>query len=208
MIESRFDVDLNCIGSGPAGQRAAIQAAKLGKRVAVVETQRCIGSGATELIEYYFPGVPGCRSERTSTPGGMTTRMCVGLPGLRIGFNAPLGSAGSRIGSSSGSPSGGAFENSATTTSPYDNPSMISNCLPSLPNLTRVRTARRSTIRTQVAVISLLSNSPIAAAGTNRTSGISPMTTVALPYMPGFSLPSALGSEISVRRVRVARSKL
>jgi len=35
--------DLVCIGSGPSGQRAAIQAAKLGKRVAVIERQRCIG---------------------------------------------------------------------------------------------------------------------------------------------------------------------
>jgi succinate dehydrogenase/fumarate reductase flavoprotein subunit len=32
-----FDYDLVCIGSGPAGQRAAVQAAKLGKRVAVLE---------------------------------------------------------------------------------------------------------------------------------------------------------------------------
>jgi NAD(P) transhydrogenase len=31
------EYDLVCIGSGPAGQRAAIQGAKLGKRVAAVE---------------------------------------------------------------------------------------------------------------------------------------------------------------------------
>jgi NAD(P) transhydrogenase len=37
------DYDLVCIGSGPAGQRAAIQAAKLGKRVAVIEKQRTVG---------------------------------------------------------------------------------------------------------------------------------------------------------------------
>ena len=35
--------DLICIGSGPAGQRAAVQAAKLGKRVAVVEKRRALG---------------------------------------------------------------------------------------------------------------------------------------------------------------------
>jgi NAD(P) transhydrogenase len=40
--------DLICIGSGPAGQRAAIQAAKLGKRVAVIERQRCIGGVCIE----------------------------------------------------------------------------------------------------------------------------------------------------------------
>ncbi|RPI42960.1 MAG: Si-specific NAD(P)(+) transhydrogenase [Betaproteobacteria bacterium] len=42
------DFDLVCIGSGPAGQRAAIQAAKLGKRVAVVERQRCAGGVCVE----------------------------------------------------------------------------------------------------------------------------------------------------------------
>ena len=40
---SAFDYDLVCIGSGPAGQRAAVQAAKLGKRTAVVERGRVIG---------------------------------------------------------------------------------------------------------------------------------------------------------------------
>jgi NAD(P) transhydrogenase len=48
MAQSRFDVDLICIGSGPAGQRAAIQASKLGKRVAIVEKQRCIGGVCIE----------------------------------------------------------------------------------------------------------------------------------------------------------------
>ena len=38
-----FDYDLLCIGSGPAGQRAAVQAAKLGKRAALVERGRLIG---------------------------------------------------------------------------------------------------------------------------------------------------------------------
>jgi NAD(P) transhydrogenase len=47
MSES-FDYDLVCIGSGPAGQRAAVQAAKLGKRVAVVEKQRCVGGVCIE----------------------------------------------------------------------------------------------------------------------------------------------------------------
>src|SRR5258705_2803314 len=35
--------DLVVIGSGPAGQRAAVQAAKLGKRVAMIERQRVVG---------------------------------------------------------------------------------------------------------------------------------------------------------------------
>ena len=35
--------DLAVIGSGPAGQKAAIQGAKLGKRVAIVDRSSCIG---------------------------------------------------------------------------------------------------------------------------------------------------------------------
>ncbi len=38
-----FDFDLLVIGSGPAGQRAAIQAAKLGKRAAIVERKTVVG---------------------------------------------------------------------------------------------------------------------------------------------------------------------
>ena len=40
---SEFDYDLFVIGSGPAGQRAAIQAAKLEKRVAIAERKAVIG---------------------------------------------------------------------------------------------------------------------------------------------------------------------
>lgn len=42
-MSTATDYDLIAIGSGPAGQRAAIQAAKLGRRVAVVERQRTVG---------------------------------------------------------------------------------------------------------------------------------------------------------------------
>lgn len=38
-----FEFDLVSIGSGPAGQRAAVQGAKLGKRVAVIERRRIVG---------------------------------------------------------------------------------------------------------------------------------------------------------------------
>ncbi len=38
--------DLIVIGSGPSGQRAAVQAAKLGKRAAVIERKRVIGGNA------------------------------------------------------------------------------------------------------------------------------------------------------------------
>jgi NAD(P) transhydrogenase len=40
---AEYDYDLVVIGSGPAGQRAAVQAAKLGKRVAIVERHADIG---------------------------------------------------------------------------------------------------------------------------------------------------------------------
>src|SRR5262250_585513 len=42
------EYDLICIGSGPAGQRAAIQAAKLGKKAVVIEKQQCIGGVCIE----------------------------------------------------------------------------------------------------------------------------------------------------------------
>ena len=38
-----YEFDLLCIGSGPAGQRAAVQAAKLGKRVAIIERNADVG---------------------------------------------------------------------------------------------------------------------------------------------------------------------
>lgn len=40
---TQYDYDLFVIGSGPAGQRAAIQAAKLGRRVAIAEQNAAVG---------------------------------------------------------------------------------------------------------------------------------------------------------------------
>src|SRR5215212_7433621 len=40
---AEYDYDLLVIGSGPAGQRAAIQAAKLNKRVGIVERKAVLG---------------------------------------------------------------------------------------------------------------------------------------------------------------------
>jgi NAD(P) transhydrogenase len=42
-----YEFDLVVIGSGPAGQKAAIQAAKLGRRVAVVERRHMVGGVCT-----------------------------------------------------------------------------------------------------------------------------------------------------------------
>ncbi len=47
-MSDAYDFDLVAIGSGPAGQRAAVQAAKLGKRAAVVEKNRCVGGVCVE----------------------------------------------------------------------------------------------------------------------------------------------------------------
>ena len=47
-MSRRNEYDLVCVGSGPAGQRAAIQAAKLGKKVAVIEKQQFIGGVCIE----------------------------------------------------------------------------------------------------------------------------------------------------------------
>ena len=40
---SEFTYDMLVIGSGPAGQRAAIQGAKSGKRVVLVESRAVLG---------------------------------------------------------------------------------------------------------------------------------------------------------------------
>jgi len=49
MAADAFDYDLLVIGSGPAGQRAAIQAAKLDKRVAIVERRTVLGGCSVNL---------------------------------------------------------------------------------------------------------------------------------------------------------------
>ncbi|MDX2182082.1 MAG: Si-specific NAD(P)(+) transhydrogenase [Bryobacteraceae bacterium] len=46
---SEFDYDLLVIGSGPAGQRAAIQAAKLNKKVGIVERKSVVGGVSVNL---------------------------------------------------------------------------------------------------------------------------------------------------------------
>ncbi|MEO7083955.1 MAG: Si-specific NAD(P)(+) transhydrogenase [Gemmatimonadaceae bacterium] len=44
-----YDYDLICIGSGPAGQRGAVQAAKLGARVAIVERREGVGGACLAI---------------------------------------------------------------------------------------------------------------------------------------------------------------
>ena len=40
---AEYDYDIVIIGSGPAGQRAAVQAAKVDKRVALIERNDVVG---------------------------------------------------------------------------------------------------------------------------------------------------------------------
>jgi NAD(P) transhydrogenase len=49
MTEDGYDYDLLVIGSGPAGKRAAIQGAKLEKRVALVERTAVVGGVSVNL---------------------------------------------------------------------------------------------------------------------------------------------------------------
>jgi NAD(P) transhydrogenase len=48
-MSEAYEFDLLVIGSGPSGQRAAVQAAKLGRRVALVERRRGVGGVSLHL---------------------------------------------------------------------------------------------------------------------------------------------------------------
>jgi len=43
MIKGTFHYDVAVIGNGPAGQKAAVQAAKAGQRVAIIEQDSLFG---------------------------------------------------------------------------------------------------------------------------------------------------------------------
>ncbi|MBM4188035.1 MAG: Si-specific NAD(P)(+) transhydrogenase [Gemmatimonadetes bacterium] len=47
-MSAQYDFDLLCIGSGPAGQRAAVQAAKAGRRAAIVERRLVVGGACLD----------------------------------------------------------------------------------------------------------------------------------------------------------------
>ena len=46
LVDDGFEYELLVIGSGPAGQKAAIQAAKLRRRVAIVERRSAVGGAS------------------------------------------------------------------------------------------------------------------------------------------------------------------
>ena len=76
-VKTTYDYDLVCIGSGPAGQRAAVQAAKLGKRVAVVERGRSLGGVCIETgtipSKTFREAVLFVHSARPATASGCRT---------------------------------------------------------------------------------------------------------------------------------------
>ena len=70
-----YDFDLLCIGSGPAGQRAAVQAAKLGYRAAIVEKGRivggvCVDTGTIPSKTFREAILGITRAARMAEPGG------------------------------------------------------------------------------------------------------------------------------------------
>jgi NAD(P) transhydrogenase len=78
------ELDLLVIGSGPSGQKAAIQAAKLGKRVAVLEKQRCVGGVCIET------GTIPSKTFREAV-SGFSTRNGLGGPRARPSMEQLLG---------------------------------------------------------------------------------------------------------------------
>ncbi len=74
-----FDYDLLVIGSGPAGQKAAVQGAKLGKRVGMVERRHMVGgvcvntgtipSKTLREAVMYLTGLQPARDVRLELPG-------------------------------------------------------------------------------------------------------------------------------------------
>src|SRR5918995_2010002 len=48
-VAHEFEFDLAVVGSGPAGQKAAIQAAKLRRRVALIERRRVLGGSSLNI---------------------------------------------------------------------------------------------------------------------------------------------------------------
>jgi NAD(P) transhydrogenase len=85
-----FDYDLIAIGSGPGGQRAAIQAAKLGKRVAVVERAQavggvCVASGTipSKTLREATMALSGYR-ERGFYGSSYTVKQHIGMEDLRF----------------------------------------------------------------------------------------------------------------------------
>ena len=81
--------DLCVIGSGPAGQKAAIQASKLGKKVCVVETRDVVGGAAvntgtipSKALREAILNSAGCQFGAPSTAGVIEAGRRATLPNL------------------------------------------------------------------------------------------------------------------------------
>src|SRR5437773_6819326 len=78
-MSDEFDYDLLCIGSGPAGQRGAVQAAKLGRRVALVERHgtlggACLDTGTIPSKTLREAGLAVAAGARAGADGGTPAR--------------------------------------------------------------------------------------------------------------------------------------
>src|SRR5262245_42609972 len=77
MAGAQYEFDLVCIGSGPAGQRGAVQAAKLGRRVAVIERRRtvggvCIDTGTIPSKTFREAVIATANAQRGARHGSLT----------------------------------------------------------------------------------------------------------------------------------------
>lgn len=73
------DYDLICIGSGPAGQRAAVQAAKLGRRAAVIERRDVAGGVCLETGT--IPSKTFREAVMWAVSSTMSPQLAPGVPG-------------------------------------------------------------------------------------------------------------------------------
>ena len=64
-----YDYDMVVIGSGPSGRRAAVQFAKLGKSVLVVEKGRRVGGVSVGGLSLIARPSPRADLSRRSAPG-------------------------------------------------------------------------------------------------------------------------------------------
>ena len=105
-VNSAYDFDLVCIGSGPAGQRGAVQAAKLGMRAAIIEKQPFVGSVCIDTgtipsktlreAVVIFSGLAG-KGDRLPWARVDTRPTCGGVGG-DLGGAAPQGRAAPSVG--------------------------------------------------------------------------------------------------------------
>ena len=97
---AEYDYDLVVIGSGPAGEKGAAQAAYFGKRVAIIEKQRLVGGACVNTGTRPVPIEGAMYTRWVSSPMDALNRRCgrrgdARLPAQcrRVSVEAILGSA-------------------------------------------------------------------------------------------------------------------